>query len=106
MGSVEADRRYQMKPATSLPWSIEQIGVTNMGPDGEDVFDIGPCDREGAMHKRISTVAGYSDAAYLVHAANAYPKLVELVRYLAAHPGDLAQVDRAEALLRELGELS
>lgn len=33
-----------------------------------------------------------------------YPRLVEALRYLLAHPGDPAQVTRGEALLRELGE--
>jgi hypothetical protein len=52
---------------TPGPWSFEQIGVTDAGPNHDDVFDIGPCDREGAMRKRIATVVG--DDARLIAAA-------------------------------------
>ena len=36
--------------------------------------------------------------------AAAYPRFVLAMRYLLAHPGDPAQVERAITLLRELGE--
>ena len=67
------------KPATPLPWQSEQIGVTDAGPNGIDVFDLGPCDKEGAMRVRVATVAG-DDAAYIVAACNAYPELVAALR--------------------------
>ena len=93
-----------MKPATALPWTIEQIGVTDAGPRGVDgVFDIGPLER------RISTVAGLEDAAYIAHACNAYPKLVEALREIVDPTGGWTnlRVDNAKAaadLLRSLGE--
>jgi hypothetical protein len=43
------------------------------------------------------------NAAYLAHAANAYPKLVEALRE-AYSINAKRSVDRAYALLRELGE--
>lgn len=93
-----------MKPATSLPWSTEHIGVSDAGPNGEDVFDIGPCDHEGAMRKRVATVAG-DDAAYIVHACNAYPRLVKVLEAAVMY-GEGADIESmARDLLRELGEL-
>ena len=107
-----------MKPATALPWSYEQIGVSDAGPNGVDVFDIGPCDHEGAMRVRVATVAG-DDAAYLVHCANSYPRLVQALREILAHieadgntgvrindcsKGSPA-LKAAANLLRELGEI-
>jgi hypothetical protein len=59
---------------TPGPWSFEQIGVTDAGPNHDDVFDIGPCDREGAMRKRIATVVG--DDARLIAAA---PELLSVL---------------------------
>ena len=101
-----------IKPATPLPWAHEQIGVSDAGPNGVDVFDIGPVDHEGCMRVRVATVAD-EDAAYIVHAANAYPKLVEALRSLVKAEeeyGDQGNVAineawmPAAALLRELGE--
>ena len=48
------------------------------------------------------------DAAYIVHAANAYPKLVEAIKDdLKSYLGDFPQdhpATKLRALLRELGE--
>lgn len=54
-------------PATSLPWD----GPVNYGVSKFEVQ--GP-------HSRLATVDKLPDAAYIVHAANAYPKLVEALR--------------------------
>lgn len=90
-----------MKPATPLPWSIENIGVTDAGPNGIDVFDVGPCDSQGEMRVRVATVAG-DDAAYIAHACTAYPKLVDALQQASSFG---MEADEAEAILRELGEL-
>lgn len=63
---------------TQGPWSYEQIGVTDAGPNPDDVFDIGPCDREGTMRKRIATVVG--DDARLIAAA---PDLLAALQAIA-----------------------
>ena len=93
-------------PATKLPWDLNKEG--NIVGDNLIVakMDRGHfLDREG-------------DAAYIIHAANAYPKLVELIKDLTgkievmggcnAHDfeGDEAwpEFERVTVLLRELGE--
>ena len=105
----------KMKPATELPWEtgertpyIQQPGmfanVPIHSPWVEDAFE----GDDGASQ----------NMRYIVHAANAYPRLVEKLRALYdaaereanAHGGDFGEVVgpsayAAEALLRELGEL-
>ncbi len=66
-----------MKPETPLPWDE----VPNEGNAGS--FSV-----------------PYGDHAYLVHAANAYPKLVSVLRHCALGYQD----EEAEVLLSELGE--
>jgi hypothetical protein len=44
-----------------------------------------------------------NNARYIVHACNAYPRLVEVLRYYAI-PGMGDNGDKARALLKELGE--
>lgn len=45
-------------------------------------------------------------AAYIVHAANSYPKLVEALRKMGAgSPSTVKSVNDGTALLRELGEI-
>ena len=85
-------------PATSLPWD----GPVNYGVSKFEVQ--GP-------HSRLATVDKLPDAAYIVHAANAYPKLVEALRGIVeqvecmnAQGAFGADYDTARALLRELGE--
>ena len=82
------------KPATALPWKTHhddmQIGSLSLNGDG---------DYSGE---------GYSkqDAAYIAHAANAYPRWVEFAKFIASQDpnGMTAQGNRARALMRELGE--
>ena len=64
-----------MKPETPLPWTTEDAILP------------------GTLQ----------DAAYIAHAANAYPKLVEALREVIAGRYE-ADASRARALLRELGE--
>lgn len=73
------------QPTTPLPW----IGR--------------PCDAEGNSSD--------GDLEYLLHAANAYPRLVEALKELAfraseelADPQDVAEIGAANLLLRDLGE--
>lgn len=76
-----------MKPITKLPWFQDPTG--DCGPQY-----VGPAD---GVH--FTTIAYKKrDAAYIVHACNAYPRLVEA---LIGSQMSNAAVD----LLRELGEL-
>jgi hypothetical protein len=99
-----------MKPATSLPWKLH-------GQDRE----IGSLDLNGAGDY---AGAGYSDkdAAYIVHAGNNYPRMVEALRQLQTKADALIKAnwiedhgqkdvgeaweacDKAAALIKELGE--
>ena len=94
------------KPATPLPWSAELIGLSEMGPNGVDVFDIGPCDKDGAMRVRVATAVD-DDAAYIVHACNAYPELVAALRnFIGPQIGRTYSQTMKEGkdILRKLGE--
>lgn len=65
-------------PATPLPWHQFNNGLTRP-----------------------------QDAAYIVHASNAYPKLVEALRFVITHhapTNPLNPTDNARAILRGLGE--
>ncbi len=90
-------------PATPLPWETL------------------PAARSNLVHVETSTdhapvcslpKARADDAAYIAHAANAYPKLVEALRDAAngldttgqTTPQSNAARNNARALLRELGE--
>lgn len=74
------------QPATALPWTAYKANVHALG------------------HQVTSTAANPKrehDAAYIAHAANAYPKLVAALHdYVSAHGGA-----KGTAILRELGEL-
>ena len=99
------------KPATALPWVIGMRGGANAnmimshsGPDKHD--DPAICQMYGIpinlKLERCGTAEGMPNAEYLVHAANAYPLLVEAVRkYIDNEPGSRFA---AYALLLELGE--
>lgn len=75
-------------PLQPLPFSTGSIDKIISAADGETV----------------AQVASIQDAAYLVHAANAYPKLVEALRIAAEQMGHGPYGMEARALLRELGE--
>ena len=68
------------KPAMALPWEIRDIGKPH----------VRILDATGAW-------AEVDIDPYTVHAANAYPRLIEFVRSRAGRTD-------ADALLRELGE--
>ena len=76
------------KPATALPW------VARKSPDGRPSMTIYGADEVGkpAMLPIADCFDGHH--AYIVHSANAYPKLVARVKEL--NPSD--------PLLKELGE--
>ena len=80
-------------PATPLPWKISGIGYLGNGDTVVAATEWTPKQYEAFPLKA-------DDATYIVHACNAYPKLVEALR-MYVH-GD-AGCDGA-ALLRSLGE--
>ncbi len=83
------------KPATALPWHDQRCSVWKLTGSPE-VFGVAKCEQE-------------ADAAYIVHACNAYPKAIRAAqRALAAlralgHENVQGAKDAAE-ILRELGE--
>lgn len=88
-----------MKPATPLPWAVRKE-PDEPSKDGEYMQCwIEP--RIGEIY--YTTLRGQQDADYIVHACNAYPKLVEALRE-HAHRGT-QRGDHAIDLLRSLGEL-
>lgn len=70
------------KPATALPWDTLYPATR---------FGLGATERE-------------QNAAYAVHAANAYPKLVEALRLGRGAEDHLKRQALLRTLLRKLGE--
>ena len=94
-----------MKPATPLPW------IAN-GDEDHD-FIIGGNPQEilaDCSIGRVRPIEDKANAAYIVAAANAYPRLVQalkdaLLLHDSADMRALVLCSDARALLRELGEL-
>ena len=76
-------------PATPLPWIVNLRRHVVTADASQD-----------AAHCKGSN--GVEDAAYIAHAANAYPRLVEALRKVAIGK---PYAERSADLLRELGEL-
>lgn len=97
------------KPVAALPWSIGP--ATTLEGNRLGIKGIWTEDKKTG----VAEAFGYREnAAYIVHAANAYPELIEALRearttiwHMSPDDGPLAkQVERIDALLRELGELA
>jgi hypothetical protein len=100
------------KPATPLPWrhflqgdSTRFLVAEQRSPNGRIAAQVPQQLGDGARN----------DAAYIAHAANAYPRLVEALRALeqacyvygqGSQVPDLPVLKQAGALLRELGEVA
>ena len=84
------------KPATALPWKYQAEGRAQFGILGSA--------RLPAPHPTAQN--NQTDAAYIAHAANAYPRLVEFACFVALQDpnGLTTEGNRARALLRELEE--
>lgn len=109
------------KPATALPWAQGmrrgENGNTIFARDGKDDFyDSAVCSGYGPLNQDVETVnktgAG-QDLAYICHAANAYPELVEALKELVARcdgaegvraDGSNIQTHNAHGILSKLGE--
>ena len=99
------------KPATPLPWENTR---RDDGKGNWSTNDIGQAVNLGGFIVARTIGHGarqWDDSAYIVHAANAYPRLVEALRdALSAlvceghHEGVSRPVTDGRALLRELGE--
>jgi hypothetical protein len=89
------------KPATPLPWKDGPL----FNRDAKAVF-WSDTSKPGKWQRRVDTdkdgAFGQLDAAYIVHACNAYPELVAFVR----HAANLSEgsYQAAAALLVKLGE--
>ena len=115
------------KPATELPWYAtgwhqeqnsaapsgfrKQITSSYAGADGHLIAGLGGVPYVAEIRAKGS--AHYHNAAYIVHAANAYPRLVEalrgveLIARVNAPLTDGSSMHKSIcALLRELGEES
>src|SRR3990167_7045065 len=110
MGHTREAQMTKHAPATPLPWTYTTLDAESW---------IGSDTEVGGL---VCPVANHpADSEYLIHAANAYPKLVDTLRYLAAQVEDHAasvapyQVPQpsmqlqqgrvmAQGPLRELGE--
>ena len=85
-----------MKPATPLPWKEGHNLIC-----GRRVY----FDSDAAQTDFATVSEALQDRKYLVHACNAYPRLVEALRAIAKPAlGGKAQQYAAQAILRELGE--
>lgn len=91
-------------PHTDLPWSVDQTPSGFEAVNEETTFTVA---RIPTSQRSMSTRMMETNAAYIVHAANAYPQMVETVKdFILDHRNGLGpDITRLEALLRELGEL-
>lgn len=87
-----------MKPITKLPWLQDPTG--DCGPEY-----IGPADGP----EFVTVAYKKQDAAYIVHACNAYPQLVFALRNLIDADrntkAEYEKVDWAVAVLKDLREI-
>lgn len=93
-------------PATALPWANDS-DAPRKGKPRAMVFPENDASGEALVAGNVDP----QDAAYIKHAANAYPRLVEALRNLReqvecmnAQQAFGRDYDEAVALLRELGE--
>jgi len=94
------------KPATALPYRTGPASTLEANKLG--IRGIWTADKKTG----VADVYGHREnAAYIVHAANAYPKLVEALRNVEELLADLErggaenpEFEQVRALLRELGE--
>lgn len=82
------------KPATPLPWHSE----APMGGIRTSGYHLYTAHTSGVQNTRRE------DSQYIVHAANAYPKLVKALRFFAERSRFGAELARARELLAGLGE--
>ena len=109
-----------MKPATRLPW-LHVVSKSPANPYWRDSSLWAGEGRVVDMSCPNALAQGDANAAYIAHAANAYPRLVAALRDTlralevehqaalardAILPADTEQrIEAARALLRELGEV-
>jgi hypothetical protein len=84
-------------PATPLPWHQDEAHVASWIGGGAVPTQI-----EQTVAECFANT-GLRDAAYIAHAANAYPRLVALAQK-ARLQADWPLAGEADALLRSLGE--
>lgn len=92
-----------MKPATPLPWGEAEgnfitASFVNDDPNTGEIIAEVPCQHPHAKQ----------NLAYLIHVANAYPKLVEALRLVCCAKNldeSIFAASDGKDLLRELGEL-
>jgi hypothetical protein len=104
-----------MSPANPLPWIYreDEFGVSICyGPEDADIHiaRLGKSpDSDSGRRSRRARPDDVKDAAYLIHAANAYPTLVATLRQIAErvppHVNGDGATESARAVLRALGEL-
>jgi hypothetical protein len=89
------------EPETPLPW--QNTGDVDNSQVYRDVFRV----REGGADFVAEACISTQDASYIVHACNAYPKLVEFLQRIASESRVAGWVTTRDAieLLKELGEL-
>jgi len=99
-------------PATPLPWEQGPSGLNErvMGSSRSGYSRTHICNVKSAMSPNICS----ADAAYIAHAANAYPRLVAALQSALRQVDELTDYEPGvgedygsdyRALLRELGEL-
>lgn len=109
-----------MKPATSLPWKAGEYDEDGGYDCMTGAIDIGPICLDGARYGQKwchditeeQLAAIKNDAAYIVHACNAYPKLVEALRIMEIESREGGQWNHRDhnencrAILAKLGEVA
>ena len=90
-------------PATPLPFKVGPLAGSIYGANGVEVAKVA-WPRTGHLQRSEKIAVEQrcvANAAYLNHAANAYPKLIAALRWYAGTPDGGGN---ARHILRELGE--
>jgi hypothetical protein len=98
------DELLSKRPATALPWKVERQDstLTFVGPNQQTSCVIGDLMDDKSVGIFGDPEGCAQDAAYIVHAANSYPRLVEALKYYATRD---VNYECAHHLLQDLGEL-
>lgn len=99
-----------IRPATPLPFSAANRNDLLVSGDPKDCYwEI--LGGDGYFHDDTKTGFSFTsfapptDAPYMVHASNAYPRLVEALRGMLRSEDPAVALNNARALLVELGEI-
>ncbi len=87
------------QPASPLPWKLPEVK-----PSRFPAYVVASAKRDVTRLPITAANCAGTDAAYIAHAANAYPKLIEALRQVASYTGEGPNTTPWRDIVRDLGE--